>query len=461
MQTRFRRSARKRGFTLIELLVVIAIIAILIALLLPAVQQAREAARRTQCRNHLKQFGLALHNYHDVYRIFPMGTLVGITSTGDLEIFNSPYSGLLPYFEQLNLANLYDPTVQWHDQAEEVGEAVIPVFNCPSSGHQPVEYDSHLAAEADPIYPDGDFSTTDYAVCKGANDAFCAPDGVPREITNLSGGAITTTGLQTAVGPAGWEIPMLPIHRGFFESFGSKTRIRDILDGTTNSIAMGEATGGIDWSICVQPNNPISGAEPEANDPDGTVCPTPADFSNAAAALGSERRPPGTIAWGAGTNSWDRDEDGETHVTAQYFGTTILPINTMPGVAQSNASRKMIGDTYVDSNSDPLGAFDGSGLLNCANNVSNITASPDYDGNGRADVGAAGDVVGTDCDVAQEGAAPMSGFHAISNFRSDHDGGAHFLFGDGSVHFLNESIDEWTYRGLGSIAGGETVSVEN
>ena len=98
--------SRKSGFTLIELLVVIAIIAILIALLLPAVQQAREAARRTQCKNNLKQIGLALHNYHDVYGRIPPVMLADIDDSNgcDDDGFGFLYV-ILPYIEQANLFN--------------------------------------------------------------------------------------------------------------------------------------------------------------------------------------------------------------------------------------------------------------------------------------------------------------------------------------------------------------------
>jgi prepilin-type N-terminal cleavage/methylation domain-containing protein/prepilin-type processing-associated H-X9-DG protein len=122
---------RRSGFTLIELLVVIAIIAILIALLLPAVQQAREAARRTQCRNNLKQLGLALHNYHDIYSSFPKGAYWPVNG--------SPWHGrgwmvsILPQIDQGPLFNLYNNTVTYDNGANAtVRNTKIPAFTCPS-----------------------------------------------------------------------------------------------------------------------------------------------------------------------------------------------------------------------------------------------------------------------------------------------------------------------------------------
>ena len=97
------RARRRSAFTLIELLVVIAIIAILIALLLPAVQQAREAARRTQCKNNMKQLGLALHNYHDVYGQFPNAFYDPLNASGALQNNTAAWSWgtmLLPYMDQ-------------------------------------------------------------------------------------------------------------------------------------------------------------------------------------------------------------------------------------------------------------------------------------------------------------------------------------------------------------------------
>jgi prepilin-type N-terminal cleavage/methylation domain-containing protein len=159
----FRTLRRKNGFTLIELLVVIAIIAVLIALLLPAVQQARESARRTQCKNHLKQFGLALHNYHDTFTRFPPGVVrrfsvgTGWPSCGGSWCTSmiSWMPRLLPYMDQ---APIYS-TIDWDIESGNTGTAnttamrkSIPAFRCPSDPGR---------------VPNGSYGPTNYVACIG------------------------------------------------------------------------------------------------------------------------------------------------------------------------------------------------------------------------------------------------------------------------------------------------------
>ena len=103
-------SPQRRGFTLIELLVVIAIIGVLVGLLLPAVQSAREAARRAKCLNNVKQLGLAIHNFHDVQNQLPSSTRPpGLTNLPRI----AGLTLLLPYFEQNNLYNAYNMEYNW------------------------------------------------------------------------------------------------------------------------------------------------------------------------------------------------------------------------------------------------------------------------------------------------------------------------------------------------------------
>ncbi|MFI4876264.1 MAG: DUF1559 domain-containing protein, partial [Blastopirellula sp. JB062] len=204
-----------RGFTLVELLVVIAIIGVLIALLLPAVQQAREAARRMSCTNNMKQLGLAIHNYHDVHLQFPPGGNSSVNWTGrDNEL--SLHSFLLPFIEQTAVQDAIDFT--GHSYLTEKDHAAIRVdaFLCPSSTRV---YDETVSSGV-LTYDNPRLHTMHYYGVMG-------PKGVNAETNEAyeSEESVATNG--------GFA------RQGVFYDL-SKTKFRDITDGTSNTFALGE-----------------------------------------------------------------------------------------------------------------------------------------------------------------------------------------------------------------------------
>lgn len=203
---RCQRSSH-RAFTLIELLVVIAIIAILIALLLPAVQQAREAARRTQCRNGLKQVGLAMHNYHDAFSTFPPGGIGFNLWSADPSVGHPAnricwMQMLLPYLDQGPLYNTIAPYMDGKNGTPQASwywpgiKTVIPTLMCPSDPAGP-----KLNTYSTPLGFQGNYlavaATTHFQVGNGMN-----LDGM------------------------------------FFQQ--SRIRTRDLIDGSTNTLMLGE-----------------------------------------------------------------------------------------------------------------------------------------------------------------------------------------------------------------------------
>ncbi len=217
---RFSVRSQADGFTLVELLVVIAIIGILIALLLPAVQAAREAARRSQCSNNLKQIGLALHNYHDTNQRFPSGWIVDTTNAVTANAEGWGWAALtLPFLEQAALHDQLGVAQRSLQQALLTGSSIEPFIRQPLTGF---------------ICP----SDTGYNLPGSVHNNRNFNGGLGA----VAGGLVepVLVGVSSYVGVSGHrDVVGVAPNSGIF--FGnSSVRIADMLDGTSNTIAVGE-----------------------------------------------------------------------------------------------------------------------------------------------------------------------------------------------------------------------------
>jgi prepilin-type N-terminal cleavage/methylation domain-containing protein/prepilin-type processing-associated H-X9-DG protein len=371
------RGRRSSGFTLVELLVVIAIIGILVALLLPAIQAAREAARRSQCINNLKQYGIGLLNYHNSHNAFPKGWLAKSSADG---YFANANTKILPYLEESSLHGIYDQKDEWYDQKAGVGDTVIAMFNCPSTG------------ETNPyLYPplktllggsrNGTFGTSDYAYCKGNTDAYCVD--------------------IASIGP-GKEVKSGQVRRdlnGIF-NIGWGASIKKISDGTSKTIAMGEASSDPRWRIC-----------------SGTQQPNGTPRCTGAGEMNKDSPPEFQWAW----FPWIAGQPNSTQYKGQLGPLTSIFAATVDSMNKNPVTESFIDSTALISQNPKIACADSRG------------APFTYPGG-------------------------SAGSSYASNFRGDHSGGCNFLMADGSATFLAENIDLLLYQSRATIAGEEVIS---
>jgi prepilin-type N-terminal cleavage/methylation domain-containing protein len=422
---------RRAGFTLIELLVVIAIIATLIALLLPAVQAAREAARRSQCRNNLKQFGIAMHNYHDVCRMFPMGASVygqNLAALGFpgvnayVQTMASAFLLMTPYDEQTAFARAY----QWNRAVNSqtvsastngIGLTPTALESASASGLYRCPSDTYPASFPGQVTGIGIYDVPlNYGLSHGVSDVLC------------------------------WKESAVPAkERGVF-GINANTRIRDITDGTTSTICIGETAmapflATPKWTVCR-----------------GRYCLSPASWPAAipvavTAAIGvpsTEANQPVPLWVQPLVNAELVNNDAGLGIAS--LGFTILT-GGQGACTMEQLNKNPVTDTYAQLGSAVNPAlFAASSFNTCISSWDSGLGGPPISlsltGVGNASNGL-------------PNPAPLAAAHptigSLSNFRSDHPNGGLFLLCDGSVQFLNDSIDMSVYTGLSTIQGGESV----
>jgi prepilin-type N-terminal cleavage/methylation domain-containing protein/prepilin-type processing-associated H-X9-DG protein len=365
------RMRSRSGFTLIELLVVISIIAVLIALLLPAVQAAREAARRSQCINNLKQIGLALHNYHSTANTFPMGSSLNFTPSYGFDGWApwSVHALLLPHLEQTPLYNAanFNLTMGLDDgTAQAINSTVfltrISSFLCPSDGPAGTQYINNYR---------GSIGTT---VVQGTPSAQVSGLFSMSSQRNAYGGGNPTIGLNSCT------------------------------DGSSNTIAFGEAMVGIEGRGNAHRGNGISGPKASSNfskDWDGQdVQQKPASSLSGALQQCNDfwkSKPPGST-WGSGMkerSGWFWATGGRSFT---LFNTVVPP----------------------NSTNYPWGVCQLNGCSGCVPNEAQFDNASSY-----------------------------------------HPGGANFTFADASVKFIKSTISMPTYWALGTRAYGDIVSADS